>query len=190
MPTVYLLGTFDGIKTYCFNGKYYTGKFVAHLGRQGLEDVKRILEAGHAQGLHENSYSHSVLIASKPTWDAKVASTPFAGTWGDLCWLHYWHPTADPYDQSFPAWAKTFNDYGHLLIHEYADGKVAFMKPESDLYAFFVDAEAPVEHPSEDIPGDVNPPENQPISAGDYVIEVDFKIGNLPIVGKVTIKQI
>ena len=175
MPTVHVLGTFDGIKTYCFNGKYYEGKFVTHSGRDSFDKMKQIMQDGHAQGQLEDSYTKSILIASELTWSKYLAGTYAATEWGDLGWLHYYH-LSDPYDMTCPAWAKTFADYGHLLIHEYADGKVAFMKSEADLWAFFIEVPAPVEHPS-----DVNPPENQPISAGDLVID-------LHITGTITLK--
>jgi len=173
-----VLGTFNsttGMYSFEVDGhtKWFKPKYLANSGRMGIDEMKSILEAGHAQGLHENSYTKSILVASQVTWNSKIAGTPFAGTWGDLCWLHYWYPSS-AYDKGYPAWAKTFNDYNHLLIKEYDDGKVIFWKNAIDLYAFFVDADTPVVVPPAD-PGEL------PITG--KVISVD-----LHITGTITMK--
>jgi len=161
-----LLGTFNGT-LYQFGGKWYKPKFFAHSGRMSLDEMKPILEAGHAQGVRENSYPRGILLASQTTWNSKIAGTPYAATWGDLCQLHYCF-YGQPIGNA-PTWAASFKGYNHLLIHEYEDGKVAYLRssdPE-ELYAFFTDAATPGESTPEPIT-----PQNKPITAGDYVIDI------------------
>ena len=185
-----ILGTFNG-ELYNFDGKWWKPKWLAHSGRITLDKMKPILEAGHAYGVSKASYPRGILVAAEKTWNTKIAGTPYAGTWGGLCQLHYCF-YGQPIGNA-PTWAASFKGYNNLLIHEYEDGKVAYLRSSdvNELYAFFDyvnPSDAPVEHTSEDIPPVVIPPQNQPIPAGNMTIEVDFKIGNLPIVGKVTIK--
>lgn len=175
-----ILGTFNGT-LYNFNDQWWRAKWWAYSGIGNTDDWKEILEAGYDYGKSQGgSYTRSILVCSEDMWNKKIKGTGFEHAWPGLCQLHYYHKS--PTKGSFPSWAAEFNSYHTLLIHEYDDGKVAYLKSSDplELYAFFDPVPPPTTEPPDTSNDDVSA-ENQPIVAGDYVID-------LHITGTITLK--
>ena len=141
-----ITGTYDN-KTgiYTFNGRPYIPKWSANTSREG--DIEKIY----------NTCIEGYDSEPMPKWPKTVLLTynlPGRMKWNEIkahhsglyaqSQLHYYHPASMGV---IPDWAIPWKQEEHLLIHEYADGKVAWMRPDdkfdNDIYIFMKGAELP-----------------------------------------------
>jgi hypothetical protein len=64
------------------------------------------------------------------------------GDWYALTGFHIYDATVNA--GTCPNWAKAMEQSNTFVIHEYAPGKIVYLRPEADLYMYFEDSPAPV----------------------------------------------
>lgn len=120
---------------YEFNGRWYKPRWFANLAKIRIDEAKPILEAGHAGGVAKRP--QAICLITQALWE-KIKTAGF-GSWSGLTMWHYYDNTTNA--GVIPNWMIEPNGYGGALIHEYADGKVCFLKEwtENNIYTYFLD---------------------------------------------------
>ena len=140
---------------YEFNGRWYEPRWFANLTQMRIDEAKPILEAGHSGGA--NKRPQAICLISRTLWDA-IKDAGFAA-WSGLTMWHYYDNQVNA--GTIPSWMTGANGYDGALIHEYADGKVMFLKEwnENNIYTYFLDT-SPIEDDPPDSGGGgvVDPP--------------------------------
>ncbi len=131
----------------------YTAKWFANPFRMRIDECKPILEAGYDAG--SNKWPKAILVLNDAKWNA-IKDAGY-GSWVGLTKIHCFDTTVNA--GTCPAWARDFQAYDGFTIHEYASGKVAFMRKFEDIYIFFKDSAPP---PADPVTPPVTPPVEQP----------------------------
>jgi len=159
-----ILGTYDS-KTgiYTFNGHSYKPKWLANQLKIQIPEVYTMCIDGFDHG--DVGLAQTVLITCNIPGMMKCDELRqhYPGIYAQSQ-LHAYAPGVAG---QLPAWTNPWQQENNLLIHEYAGGKVAWVRPgnfDNDVYMFMVDS-AP---PPEVIPPVVIPPDVIPTVAGDY----------------------
>jgi len=139
--------------------RYYKAKWFGNPFAQRADEIAPILGAGYDAG--GNKWPKAILWLTEKKWNELKADW---GTWVGLTKIHAYDTTVNA--GTCPAWAKTFDAYDGFTIHEYAPGKIVFIRNGKtveqmydEIYNFFVDAPAP---PVDPVTPPVNPPVEQP----------------------------
>ncbi|MCJ7826456.1 hypothetical protein MUP56_02470 [Patescibacteria group bacterium] len=154
-PTQGMFYSKEGI--YEFDGHHYIARWYANATQMRIDEMKPILESGYDAG--DTRWPKAVLVAGIVQWN-KIRAAGF-GSWTGLTKLHCYDSTVNA--GMCPEWAAEFNSYDGFLIHEYAPGKVMFMRDIKDLYIFFKDSPPPAEVPIEEPTGE---PTGEPETSG------------------------
>jgi hypothetical protein len=136
----FLLGTFNSTHgIYEFKGRHFIAKWYANSIRNtNINEIYNIVCAGY-DSKPNPQWQKSVLVTYRQRWEE--IKKHYEGIYA-MAQLHY-------YDESSniggtPFWAMPFQQSGGALIHEYAPGKVAWLRDENkfdnDVYLFFLDS--------------------------------------------------
>ena len=136
--------------------KSYVAKWFANPFSMRIDECKLILEAGYDAG--GTKWPKAILVLTAAKWQ-QIKDAGY-GSWVGLTKIHCFDNTVNV--GACPQWAQDFKSYDGFTIHEYAPGKVAFIREGktveqlyNDIYVFFKDsppppAPPPVEDPIED----------------------------------------
>ena len=168
-----IFGTFDSkYGIYKFGNKHYTARWYANATQMRIDEMKPILEEAYSAG--GQKWQRGVLVAGISQWK-KIVDGGF-GSWVGLAQLHCYDATMNA--GTVPEWANEFEGYGGFLIHEYAPGKIVFMREEKDLYIFFKDSPPPPVVPPVDDPIDdpIEDPLPEPQGCLSVIIDILNKL--------------
>lgn len=139
-----LTGTFDSTTgVYCFNGNYMKPKYYANsLRNSNIAQIYSECINGYDNGTPKK-WPKTILVTYEPKWNEIKKHYP--GLYAQSQ-LHYYD--ADIPAGQVPAWAVSWEQSGFLLMHEFAPGKVAWLRDEAsfesnDKYIFFDPCDAP-----------------------------------------------
>jgi len=149
-----LKGTFDS-KTgiYCFNDNYMQPKWYANsLRNSNIAQIYSLCIDGYDNGTPKN-WPKTILVTYEPKWNEIKKHYPGLYAQSQL----QYYDASIPAGQ-VPAWAVPWEQSGFLLMHEYAPGKVAWLRDGdfegNDKYIFFNPCDAP-EPPDNPGTGDI-----------------------------------
>lgn len=131
----------------------YVARWFANPFRMRIDECKPILEAGYDAG--DSKWPKAILVLTADKW-AEIVKAGF-GSWVGLTKIHCFDTTTNV--GTCPQWARDFEAYDGFAIHEYAPGKVAFMRKFEDIYIFFKDSAPP---PADPVVPPVTPPVEEP----------------------------
>jgi len=158
-----IYGTFDsktGVYGFEYGGKwaYYKAHFYANsITNSDVVSIYNICIQG--VDTMQKGFPNAVFVTWKDRWE-KAIKPHYEGLYAQSH-LHY-------YDASIaagkvPTWALAWEQSAYLLIHEYAPGKIVWMRPEdkfaNDVLMFFYPADKPK-------PPAVTPPTTTPTDPG------------------------
>ncbi len=187
------LGIWRGdVGKYCFDGKWYKPRWLCHSGKMSIPEMKVIAEEAYSSG---TKYQKAILVAGQSQWE-KISSAGFS-SWCGLVQLHMVDYSQEPIG-SCADWAKDFQAYAGLLIHEYeaadenGEGKVAFLADFSKIYTFMVDTSAPEDYQQPEATEETEEPaETNPytiLEASPVSYDVDLKVLGISIKGTISPK--
>jgi len=143
-----LTGTFNAAQgIYQFNGHHYKPRWYANSIRNtDIREIYNLVVQGY-DAKPNPKWQKTILVTYKQRWD--IIKQHYEVIYA-MAQLHY-YDDALPIGQ-VPAWAAPFQQSGGALIHEYAPGKIAWLRDESkfanDVYLFFLDSPPPAPEPT------------------------------------------
>ena len=140
-PTLGKYFSDEGI--YEFKGSHYKARWFANALKKSIGECKLICEAGYTED--HNKLPQAILVVSKARWEEIAKSY---STWIGLTCFHYYDAKTNLGE--VPTWLTAAIPHRTPLIHEYAPGKVAFLREwnDTEIYRFFEHSDPPEPGPS------------------------------------------
>jgi len=152
------LGTYNskhGI--YEFDGKHYKPRWFANLLRMEIPVVYATCITGYDAPKPEPAkWPKAILVAvskvTVPSFDKSKTVEGLLEHYPGIYAQSQLHAYAPGTPGKLPNWCKPWEGNASMLIHEYTDGHIAWLRPnfDNDVYLFFTDTAAP---PVDDDPG-------------------------------------
>jgi len=160
---------------YEFDGKHYKPRWFANQLKIGIPEVYTMCIAGFDGG--STGLAQTILVTCNIPGMMKCDELRkhYDGIYAQSQ-LHAYAPGVAG---QLPAWTNPWQQLNNLLIHEYAGGKIAWVRPgdfANDIYMFMVDCAAPEETP-------VPVPLPDPIP--DTIPDSDVVAGDYHVTGKI-----